>query len=222
MQDHFPAMFSSTGDFQEPCPRCAETLADSTAVEQDEGMLFYRVWFKCPACGYWLCTRRETFAVLGPAPRAGDPVPPYLAQADQRIRHDLTLRVVRQLMPSGVQSYEAGCVYLADENRVIKLWSDFEVAGLHQHLALLAQGYIQQGDVPLGRRALELAVDAVHSAKEGDPTLSADDPENLQYVGWILYNLSVVYRQEGRLKEARAAYAQARNWAPELFPAQGH
>jgi len=39
--------------------------------------------------------------------------------------------------------------------------------------------------------------------------------------GWILYNLSVVYQQEGRLKDARAAYAKARTWAPELFPAQG-
>jgi hypothetical protein len=180
-------------------------------------MLFYRVRFTCHACSYWLCTRLENFAVLGPEPQEGEPTPSYLAPADQRIRHDLTQMVVRQLMPTGVASYEAGCVFLSDENTVIKLWSNFTVGGLHLCLARLANGYLQQGDLALGRRALELAVEALRSADPADPSLSDAEPANHLNAGRVLANLAAVYGQEGRQEEAQALLAEAYSWAPELF-----
>ena len=52
MAERHPVLFESTDDFQQACPRCAEPLSDRTAVDQDHGMLFYRVRFTCRACGY--------------------------------------------------------------------------------------------------------------------------------------------------------------------------
>jgi hypothetical protein len=146
-----------------------------------------------------------------------EPRPTYLSEADQRIRHDLTQMVVRQLMPSGVESYEAGCVSLSGEGIVTKTWSQFSVGGLHLCLAILAQGYLQAGDEALGIRALELAVDALRSADKADPALSDVDPENHRNAARILVHLANLYRQEGRQQEADALLAEARGWAPELF-----
>jgi tetratricopeptide (TPR) repeat protein len=217
MAELHPALFESADDFQQTCPRCAEPLSDRTAVDSDKGMLFYRVWFTCRACGYWLCTRLENFCLLGPKPREGEPAPAYLSQADQRIRHDLTQMVVRQLMPEGVESYEAGRVWVSDYKTVTKTWSQFSVGGLHLCLAILAQGYMQQGDVALGRHALELAVEALRSADKADPALSDSDPENHRNAARILAYLADSREQEGRQQEAEALLAEARRWAPELF-----
>jgi len=217
MRDVYPNLFESANAFQETCPWCGEPLSDRTAVEKDRGMLFYRVRFKCRACSYWLCTRLESFCVLGPVPQEDEPTPAYLSPADQRIRHDLTQAVVRQLMPAGVDSYEAGCVFLSDEETVIKLWSNFEVGGLHLGLARLANGYLRQGDVALARRALELALEIMRSANPADPTLSDSDPANQLNAGRILANLAIVYEQEGRREEAQALLVEARSRAPKLF-----
>jgi tetratricopeptide (TPR) repeat protein len=217
MEQRHPVLFETTDDFQQPCPRCAEPLSDRTAVDQDHGMLFYRVRFTCRACGYWLCTRLENFSLLGPVPREGEPTPAYLSEADQRIRHDLTQMVVRQLMPAGVESYEAGRVWVSEEKTVTKTWSEFTVGGLHLCLAVLARGYWQQDDAALGKRALELAVEALRSADESDPALSDSDPENHRNAARILAWLADVYWEEGRREEAQALLAQARVWAPELF-----
>ena len=219
MAERHPTLFESADQFQQTCPRCAGPLNDRTAVEQDQGMLFYRVRFTCGACGYWLCTRLENFCLLGPVPREGDPTPVYLSPSDQRIRHDLTQMVVWQLMPGGVESYEAGRVWVSDERTVTKTWSEFSVGGLHLCLAMLAQGYLQQGDAALGRRALELAVDALRSADEADPALSDSDPENRSNAARILASLAGVYWEQGRQEDAQALLAEARTWAPELFEA---
>jgi tetratricopeptide (TPR) repeat protein len=220
--EHPLALLESADDFQQTCPRCSESLSDRTAVEQDQGMLFYRVRFTCRACGYWLCTRLENFCLLGPVPRKAEPTPAYLSQADQRIRHDLTQMVVRQLMPAGVESYEAGRVWLSDEQTVTKTGSQFSVGGLHLCLATLAQGYLQGGDEALGTRALELAVKALRSADKGDPGLSDSDPENHRKAAHILAYLARVYWEQGRQEEAHALLDEARSWAPELFePTEG-
>ena len=222
MAERQPALFESADDFKQTCPRCAALLNDRTAVEQDVDMLFYRVRFTCRACGYWLCTRLENFSVLGPVPREGEPAPVYLSPFDQRIRHDLTQMVVRQLMPRGVESYEAGRVWVTEQKTVTKTWSEFSVGGLHLCLAILAQGYLQQGDAALGQRALELAVDALRSADEADPALSDSDPENHRNAALILAHLAEVYWGQGRQEEAQALLAEARTWAPELFePTEG-
>jgi tetratricopeptide (TPR) repeat protein len=185
-------------------------------------MLFYRVRFTCCACGYWLCTRFEGFCLLGPVPEEGEAAPAYLSEADQRIRHDLTQMVVRQLMPSGVESYEAGRVWVSDEKTVTKTWSEFSVGGLYLCLAMLAQGYFQQGDAVLGRRALEMAVEALRSADKADPALSDSDPENHRNAARILVHLAEVYWEQGRQEEAEALLAEAYGWAPELFePKEG-
>jgi hypothetical protein len=220
MGKHRPALFESTDDFQQTCPRCAEPLSDRTAVEQDAGMLFYRVRFTCRACGYWLCTRLENFSLLGPVPREGEPTPAYLSQADQRIRHDLTQMVVRQLMPGGVESYEAGRVWLSDKKTVTKIGARFSVGGLHLCLATLAQGYIRQGDEGLGTRALELAAGALRSADKADPSLSDSDPENHRKAALMLAYLARLYWEQGRQEEAHALASEARTWAPEVFESE--
>jgi hypothetical protein len=185
-------------------------------------MLFYRVWFRCPDCGYWLCTRLENFSLLGPVPEEDEPTPTYLSEADQRIRHDLTQMVVRQLMPSGVESYEAGCVSLSGEGIVTKTWSQFSVGGLHLCLAILAQGYFEQDDTKLGIHALELAVDALRAADGADPALSESDPENHRNAARIVAHLADVRWRQGRQQEAETLLAEARGWAPELFkPTEG-
>jgi hypothetical protein len=221
MAERHPTLFESADQFQQTCPRCAGPLNDRTAVEQDQGMLFYRVRFTCGACGYWLCTRLENFCLLGPVPGEGDPTPVYLSPSDQRIRHDLTHMVIRQLMPRGVESYEAGRVWVSDKKIVTKTWSEFSVGGLHLYLAMLAQGYLQQGDAALGQRALELAVDALRSADEADPALSDSDPENHRNAARLLARLAHVYWEQGRQKEAQVLLAEGRRWAPELFGSAG-
>jgi tetratricopeptide (TPR) repeat protein len=210
-------LYQSADQFQQPCPRCGELLSDRTAVEVDQGMLFYRVRFVCRGCGYWLCTRLENFCLLGPVPRKGEPAPAYLSEADQRIRHDLTQMVVRQLMPAGVESYEAGRVWLSGEKTVTKTWSEFSVGGLHLCLANLAQGYFRKGDAALGTRAMELAVEALRSADKSDPALSDSDPENHRNAARILADLAGIYWEQGRQAEAYTLLAEARGWAPELF-----
>jgi len=211
----------STNDFDQPCPRCGGPLLDRTAVEQDGGMLFYRVRFECPACGYWLCTRLENFNVLGPVPKEGEPTPVYLSEAEQRIRLDLTQMVVRQLMPGGVESYEAGRVWLSDRKTVTKTWSEFSVGGLHLCLAVLAQGYMQKDDAALSTRALELAADALRSADKADPALSNADPENRRNAARILVHLASLYQQQGRQSEVQGLLAEAHGWAPEMFEHPG-
>lgn len=217
MSEIIPALFETTNDFGQFCPRCGGPLEDRTAVDQDHGMLFYRVRFECLACGYWLCTRLENFNVLGPVPEEGEPTPIYLSQADQRIRHDLTQMIVRQFMPGNVESYEAGRVWLSGEKTVTKVWSQFSVGGLHLCLAVLAQGYLKDGDTALGMRALEVAVDALHSADKADPALSSTDPENRRNAARILSHLASFYQAQGRQSEAQALLAEARGWAPEMF-----
>ena len=215
-------LFESADDFLQTCPRCSEPLSDRTAVEQDQGMLFFRVRFKCPACGYWLCTRLESFCLLGPVPQEGEPTPVYLSQADQRIRHDLTQMVVRQLMPGGVESYEAGRVWMSGEETVTKIGSRFSVGGLHLCLATLAQGYLREGTSALGERALELAVEALRSADKADPSLSDSDPANHRNAARILAHLARVYWEQDRQEEAEALLDEAYTWAPGLFePTEG-
>lgn len=82
LPDLYVSLFESRDAFHQACPWCGEPLSDRTGVEKDAGMLFYRVRFTCHACDYWLCTRMENFAVLGPVPRKGEPTPAYLAPAD--------------------------------------------------------------------------------------------------------------------------------------------
>lgn len=159
--------------------------------------------------------------MLGPVPKEGEPTPIYLSQADQRIRHDLTQMVIRQLMPGDVESYEAGRVWLSDEGTVTKLWSQFSVGGLHLCLAVLAQGYLQKGDNALGTRALELAIEALHSADKADPALSNDNPENRRNAARMLTHLASLYQGQARQSEAQALLAEAHGWAPEMFERPG-
>jgi hypothetical protein len=217
MSEHLPALLESADDFGLTCPRCHGSLHDRTVVERNGGIMFYRVRFECSACGYWLCTRLENFNVLGPVPKKGEPTPTYLSQADQRIRHDLTQMIVRELMPSGVESYEAGRVWVSNEKTVTKTWSQFSVGGLHLCLAVLAQGYSQKGDTALAMRALELAAEALRSADKDDPALSSADPENRRNAARILAHLASLYQQQGRQSEVQALLAEAHAWAPEMF-----
>lgn len=124
-------------------------------------------------------------------------------------------------MPSGVESYEAGHVWVSDEKTVTKTWSQFSVGGLHLCLAILAQGYGQQGDASLVTRALELAAEALRSADKADPALSEADPENRRNAARILAHLASLYRQQGRQSEAQALLTEARGWAPEMFERPG-
>ena len=66
-------------------------------------------------------------------------------------------------------------------------------------------------------RALELAVEALHSADQADPALSAADPENRRNAARILAVLAAVYDEQGRQDEAQALVAEARGWAPEII-----
>src|SRR3990170_2417451 len=94
----------SRDDFRKPCPRCGGAMGDHTSIDQDGGECFFRVRFSCPACQYWLCTRRESFNTLGPSrdERAAElPLPP---EVDQRVRLDLTHLVLRELMPGEVEA----------------------------------------------------------------------------------------------------------------------
>ena len=138
IQDEFPKV-ESANDFGQTCPWCGGALNDRTTVDADRRMLFYRVHFECPACSYFLCTRLENFNVLGPVPQEGEPVPAYLTEANQRITLDLTQMIVRQLMPGGVESYEAGKVWTSEKGTVTKTWSKFSMRGIHLCLAILAQ-----------------------------------------------------------------------------------
>ena len=164
-----PTALERKDSLGQTCPRCGTVLHDRTAVEEDGKMLFYRVRFECPSCSFWLCTRLESFSVLGPVPNEADPLPVYLSELNQRVRLDLTHMVVRQLMPRGVESYEAGRVWSTGRGTVIKTCSEFVVGGLHLCLAELAQGYLQERNSELCTRALELAAAALRSAGERGP-----------------------------------------------------
>ena len=217
MSEHLPLLLESTDDFGQACPRCGESLRDRTAVEHDRSMLFYRVRFECPACGYFLCTRLENFNVLGPVPKEEKPVPTYLSEANQRITLDLTQMIVRQFMPGGVESYQGGRVWTSEEGTVTKTWALFSVGGIHLCLAVLAQRYLEQDDLALGTRALEEAVEALRSADKADPALSDADPENRRNAARILAQLASLYQQTGRQGRAQALFKEAYTWAPEVF-----
>lgn len=220
MSEHLPPFFESSDSFGQSCPRCTGPLRDRTAVESDEGLLFFRVRFKCPSCGYWLCTRCENFSVLGPEPEEGEPAPDYLSAADQRIRHDLTQMIVRQFMPAGVDSYEAGRVWLSGEGVVSKTWSQFSTGGLHICLTHLAGEYFRRSEAALELRAMELAVDALRAGDKRDPSLSAADPDNAHNAAQVLARLAELYEHQGRQAEAQALFAEARAWAPEVLEGQ--
>ena len=69
----------------------------------------------------------------------------------------------------------------------------------------------------LGTRALEKAVEALRSADQADPALSADDPENRRNAARVLANLALLYQDQGREAESSALLKEAYGWAPELF-----
>jgi len=210
-------MLESSHNFAEPCPRCGQVLDDHTFVDQDGGELFFRLKFTCPACDYWLYTRRENFNVLGPAEEEATGQPALPPEADQRIRLDLTHMLVRQFMPHGVESYQFGRVWTSAPGTVAKTWSDSAVGGLHLCLAALGQGYLERGERDLGVRAFELAVEAIRTADEHDPTLSKDDPDNRRKAALVLALLASLYQQQGRLSEVESLAEEAYDWAPEFF-----
>ncbi|MDH7486338.1 MAG: hypothetical protein QHJ81_08670 [Anaerolineae bacterium] len=186
-------------------------------MDEDGGEFFFRLKFACPACGYWLYTRRENFNVLGPAREESPGQPALPPEADQRIRLDLTHMSVRQFMPRGVESYECGRVWTSARDTVSKTWSDFSVGGLHLCLAILGHGYLKRGEQDLGVRAFELAVDALRTADKDDPALSEDNPANRRKAASVLLELAQLYEQQGRLSEAESLAEEAYGWAPEFF-----
>jgi len=210
-------MLESSHNFAEPCPRCGQVLDDHTFVDQDGGELFFRLKFTCPACDYWLYTRRENFNVLGPAGEDTSGQPALPPEADQRIRLDLTHMIVRQLMPHGVESYECGRVWTSAKDTVTKTGSDFSVGGLHLCLAMLGQGYLERGEQDLGVRAFELAAEALRTADKRDPALSEEDPDSRRKAALVLARLAWLYQQQGRLSEGESLAEEAYGWAPEFF-----
>jgi hypothetical protein len=202
----------SQNDFQEPCPWCGSTLSDRTAPEQDGGYWFYRIRFECEACDYWFCTRREHFNVLGPARDAAFNPIPLPPEADQRVRLDLTQVMVRHYMPEGVESYELGAVRTTDDG-VLKTFSQFAVIGVQVALAHLSQQYLEQGDREAGLRALEMAVEEIHTLRDYDPSLAEFDPELREVTTRILVAFADFTEGEGRTAEAEELRREAEVWA---------
>ncbi|MFQ5342292.1 MAG: tetratricopeptide repeat protein [Anaerolineae bacterium] len=215
--DNEHLMIESRDDFGEPCPRCGKVLADHTFVDQDEGYLFFRTLFRCASCGYWLRTRRENFNTLGPIGDEASELGALPSEMEQRVRLDLTHKIVRQFMPNGVESYECGRVWTSSEEVVSKTWSMFSTGGLHLVLAGLGTGYLERGDRDLGICAYELAVQEIRSRTSEDPTFSTADPQNCDNVARILTGLAYLYRQQGRIDDADKLSEEAFNWAPESF-----
>ena len=207
----------SRDDFGKPCPRCGQALADHTLVDQDKGYLFFRTWFRCTACDYWLCTRREGFNTVGPIGDEASEAPVVPSEREQRVRLHLTQTLVSQLMPGGVESYQCGHVWASGETEVSKTWTKFSIGGLHLVLAGLGTEYFERGDLDLAICAYELAAQEIRSSASIDPTLSKAVPDNCYKAARILMFLAFQYHDQGRIDLADGFVKEALTWKPDLF-----